>query len=172
MSVLCVLAHAPGMLPDARARRLRNISGLRPEQLRSCLARRRVASVGLKRNKWRVAHARRGRIFMDKRAILLGAALAHERERRARAGQDSSSCACRTGCRRRIRCRRRWRTGALDREGLERHHQVQGLSRRSSSARRSTTTTWRATASPTSPTSARATSPAASRSSTPATCRS
>ena len=43
--------------------------------------------------------------------------------------------------------------GRFGREGLGRHHQVQGLSRRSSSARRSTITTWRATASPTSPTS-------------------
>ena len=58
--------------------------------------------------------------------------------------------------------------GRLGREGLERHHQVQGLSRRSSSARRSTITTWRATASPTSPTSTPAISPAASRSSAPA----
>ena len=40
--------------------------------------------------------------------------------------------------------------GRLGREGVERHDQVQGVSRRSSSARRSTITTWRATASPTS----------------------
>ena len=62
--------------------------------------------------------------------------------------------------------------GRRHREGLRRHHQVQGVSRRSSSARRSTITTWRATASPTSPTSIPAISPAASRSSPPASFRS
>jgi len=58
-----------------------------------------------------------------------------------------SSCACRTGCRRRIRCRRRWRTGApRSRRPRTAPSSTRSIPR-SSSARRSTTTTWRATAS-------------------------
>ncbi len=67
---------------------------------------------------------------------------------------------------------RRGRLGGIDQQGLERHDQGHDLSRRSSSARRSTITTWRATASSTSRTSIRATSRAASRSSARSNCRS
>ena len=90
------------------------------------------------------------------------------RSRRTRPSISSS----RTGCRRRIRCRRRWRNGAHRSRRPRTARSSSRSIRRSSSARRSTITTWRATASPTSPTSIPAISPAASRSSRPANCRS
>ena len=94
------------------------------------------------------------------------------RDRRARAGQRPSNSSCRTGCRHRIRCRRRWKNGAPRSRRIPAAPSNTRFIRRSSSARRSTITTWRATASPTSPTSIPAISPAASRSSAPANCRS
>ena len=69
------------------------------------------------------------------------------------------------GAAHRIRCRRRWRTGAARSRRPPAAPSSSRCSRPSSSARPSTTTTWRATASPTSPTSIRAISRAASRSS-------
>ena len=82
-----------------------------------------------------------------------------------------STSRCRTGCRRRFPCIRRSRNGApTSRRPLAARSNTRCF-RRSSSARRSTITTWRATASPISLTSIPAISPAASRSSQPANCR-
>ena len=87
------------------------------------------------------------------------------------AQEKTSSSSCRTGCRRRIRCRRRmeeWGARVEKESGGTIKYKIFPPS---SSARRSTITTWRATASPTSLTSIPAISPAASRSSPPANCR-
>ena len=129
-----------------------DISGLDRNSFRSCLARRRVASVAPNAQQ-SAQHARAGQggYSMALRAIAAWCRAGVERERRARAGQDLRAAPVALGAAVASAAEGAGGLGRFDREGLERHHQVQDLSRRSSSARRSTITTWRATASPTSP---------------------